>query len=74
MRIQTLPHRSRLTLAAPAAMGNAGHEANMELARIVPGVDVLVAAPTLVAGAEFPQMVSGQWSVVSRQWAEGRES
>ena len=42
----------------PTAMGNAGHEANMELARIVPGVDVVVAAPTLVVGAEFPQMVS----------------
>ena len=55
----------RLTPAAPppptpppTAMGNAGHDANMELARIVPGVDVVVAAPTLVVGAEFPQMVS----------------
>ena len=39
-------------------MGNAGHAANMELAKLVPGVDVVVSAPTDVPGADFPQMVS----------------
>lgn len=43
------------------AMGNAGHEANKELAKMVPGVDVVVAAPTDMAGADFPQMMSQPW-------------
>nr|BAA99547.1 BCS-5 [Amphibalanus amphitrite] len=40
------------------AMGNAGHAANMELAKLVPTVDVVVSAPTEVPGADFPQMVT----------------
>ncbi|XP_037076884.1 snake venom 5'-nucleotidase-like [Pollicipes pollicipes] len=43
------------------AMGNAGHESNMEVARRVPDVDAVVASPTEVATDAFPQMVTQPW-------------